>query len=53
MSGPVPPRGREMKIWWACRVDPAERHRQLAELATKYGLKREAEFWGTSERAVR
>ena len=43
----------EMKIWWACRVDPAERYRRLAEFAARYGLEREAEFWRTSERAVK
>ncbi len=42
----------EMKVWWACRVDPAERYRRLAVLAAKYGLEREAEFWRASERAV-
>jgi hypothetical protein len=43
----------EMKIWWARRVDPVERYRRLAESATRCGLEREAEFWRTSERAVR
>ena len=43
----------EMKIWWACRADPAERDWRLAELAAKFGLEREAEFWSKSERAVR
>jgi len=43
----------EMKIWWACRVDPAERYRRLAEFAARYGLEREAEFWSMSERAVK
>jgi archaemetzincin len=42
----------EMKIWWACRVDPAERYGRLAEVAARNGLEREAEFWRTSERAV-
>ncbi len=43
----------EMKIWWALRVDPAERYRRLANFATTHGLECEAEFWRTSERAVR
>ena len=43
----------EMKIWWACRVDPAERYARLAELAARFGLEREADFWRTSERAVK
>ncbi len=42
----------EMKIWWACRVDPVERYGRLAEAAARYGLEREAEFWRTSQRAV-
>jgi archaemetzincin len=42
----------EMKVWWACRVDPAERYRRLAEFAARYELEQEAEFWRTSERAV-
>ncbi len=42
----------EMKIWWACRVDPADRYRRLAEFAEKYRVEREAEFWRTSERRV-
>jgi archaemetzincin len=43
----------EMKIWWACRIDPAERYCRLAEFAATYGLEAEAEFWRKSERAVR
>ncbi len=43
----------EMKVWWACRVDPADRYRRLAEFAASYGLEREAEFWRNSERAVK
>jgi archaemetzincin len=43
----------EMKVWWACRVDPAERYYRLAEFAARYRLEREAEFWRTSERAVK
>ena len=43
----------EMKIWWACRVDAAERYRRLAEFAETYRLEREAEFWRRSERAVK
>ena len=43
----------EMKIWWACRIDPAERYRRLADVAARHGLEREAEFWRASQRAVR
>jgi len=43
----------EMKIWWGCRVDPAERYRRLADFAATHGLEREAEFWRTSEQAVK
>ena len=42
----------EMKVWWACRLDPADRYRSLAEFASTHGLDREAEFWRASERAV-
>jgi archaemetzincin len=42
----------EMKVWWACRLDPAERYGRLAEVAARHGLEREAEFWKRSERAV-
>jgi archaemetzincin len=43
----------EMKIWWACHADPAERYRKLAEVAARQGLDRETDFWRKSERAVR
>jgi archaemetzincin len=43
----------EMKIWWTCRVDPAERYNRLAEVAARIGLMPEAEFWMTSARFVR
>jgi archaemetzincin len=43
----------EMKIWWACCVDPARRYGRLAEVAARHALDREAEFWGKSERAVK
>jgi archaemetzincin len=43
----------EMKIWWGCRVDPADRYRRLSGCAAAHELEREAEFWRTSERAVR
>ncbi len=43
----------EMKIWWACKIDPADRYRRLAEFAATHGLDREAEFWKVSERAVK
>ncbi len=50
----VPPQAEdEMKIWWACDVDPADRYCRLAGFAATHGLEREAEFWRTSELAVR
>jgi hypothetical protein len=42
-----------MKIRWACRVDRVDRNCRLAEFAEKYRLEREAEYWRTSERAVK
>jgi hypothetical protein len=41
-----------MKVWWACRVDPAKRYGRLAEVAAKHRLQREAEFWTASQRAI-
>ena len=32
----------EMKVWWACRVDPESRYERLAEFADAHGLGREA-----------
>jgi hypothetical protein len=42
-----------MEIRWACRVDPADCCRRLAEFADKHRLEREAEFGRISERAVK
>lgn len=36
------------KLWWACRVDPAERFRKLIAFAERHGLQREAAFWRRS-----
>jgi archaemetzincin len=35
----------EQKIWWACRLDPAQRYRRLAEFAERRALGEEAQFW--------
>lgn len=35
----------ELKIWWACHVDPAGRYERLAEFASRHGLDDEAQFW--------
>jgi archaemetzincin len=35
----------EMKLWWACGVEPAARYRRLAEFAERHAMRREAEFW--------
>jgi archaemetzincin len=35
----------EMKVWWACRVDPAARYARLAEFAEAHGLGGEGRFW--------
>jgi archaemetzincin len=42
----------EMKVWWACRVDPAARYARLAELAEAHGLGDEARFWRRSLAAL-
>jgi archaemetzincin len=42
----------EMKVWWACRVDPAARYRRLAALAESHGLKVEARTWSESRAAL-
>jgi archaemetzincin len=43
----------EMKVWLACRLDPAERYRKLAEFAASSGLEAEARFWRASLQALR
>lgn len=42
----------EMKVWWACRIEPEARYRTLARFAETHGLDREARLWRASERAV-
>jgi archaemetzincin len=42
----------EMKIWWACGIDPAARYHRLVEFAEMHGLRPEAELWRSSARAV-
>jgi archaemetzincin len=43
----------EMKIWWACRVDPVKRYQNLAEFADVHGLKLEADFWRKSREVLK
>jgi archaemetzincin len=40
------------KIWWACRADPLERYRKLADFFEKQGFKEETEFCRKSIRAL-
>ena len=35
----------EMKVWWACRLDPARRYNQLAAFASEKGFEAEAKAW--------
>jgi len=42
----------ELKIWWACGIDPAARYDRLAGFAGAHGLDREAQFWKASKQAV-
>jgi archaemetzincin len=42
----------EMKVWWACRVDPRTRYERLVEFAGAHGLDREARFWEKSLAAL-
>jgi archaemetzincin len=42
----------EMKLWWACRVDPASRYGRLAAFAEAHGLDAEARFWRASRAEV-
>ena len=42
----------EMKVWWACPVDPAGRYGRLAEFAEVHGLDPEARSWRTSLAAL-
>jgi len=40
--------GDARKVWWACKADPAQRYRLLAEFADKHSLDDEAKFWRQS-----
>jgi archaemetzincin len=42
----------DRKIWWACRTDPAERYRRLADFCKARDLTAEAKFWRKSVEAV-
>jgi archaemetzincin len=42
----------EMKVWWACRVDPAARYARLADFAGEHGLVDEMQFWHRSLAAL-
>lgn len=42
----------EMKVWWACGVEPRGRYRRLAEFAEDQGLGSEAASWAASARAL-
>jgi archaemetzincin len=43
----------EMKVWWACRIDPASRYQRLAEFAEPRGLDRETQAWRAALAALR
>jgi archaemetzincin len=43
----------EMKVWWACKVDPARRYDALATFAHTHGLEQEEKLWKASADAVR
>lgn len=43
----------EMKVWWACRLDPAARYARLAEFAAAHGLVEDERHWRASLDAVR
>jgi archaemetzincin len=42
----------EMKVWWACRLDPKARYESLAAFARARGLEPEARFWSDSLKAL-
>ncbi len=42
-----------MKVWWACRLDPARRYERLAAFAEVHGLDGEERFWHASLDALR
>jgi len=35
----------ELKLWWACGINPLPRYEQLADFAKRYGLKSEEAEW--------
>lgn len=43
----------EMKVWLACRLDPAPRYERLIDFAQSNGLEEEARFWSASRQALR
>lgn len=43
----------EMKVWWACRLDPVPRYERLAAFAKAHGLDVEEQFWQASLDALR
>jgi archaemetzincin len=36
------------KVWWACRMDPADRYESLVEFAEQHGSDAEKQFWRNS-----
>ncbi len=36
------------KIWWACRMDPADRYESLVEFAERHDMDEERQFWTES-----
>jgi archaemetzincin len=38
----------EMKVWWACRLDPARRYSDLAAFAASHGLDEAGRAWGAA-----
>jgi archaemetzincin len=43
----------QAKVWWALRVDPAQRCRRLADLAAEDGLDHDAQHWGREADVLR
>lgn len=43
----------EMKLWWACRIEPARRYAELIDFAEKNGLRQEFEFWRKCADAIK
>jgi archaemetzincin len=40
------------KVWYACRCDPADRFRKLADFCAREGLRPEAESYEKSLKAI-